>query len=145
MNKMLRFVFLPVFLTILMSGYVMAAIPGLKGTYKVTGAKYIVSSLPSCQGVAITVKITSQCGRLLKGSIAVGTTTIPVQGRIYTDNTVVYLTGTQLTTGSTVYLMGGYQASPKAIKVLNNTFKFYSPTSFPYADSVFDDFKLAKQ
>lgn len=144
MNKMIRFAFLPIFFTLLLTGYATAAIPNLTGTYKVTGAKYIVSTLPSCQGVTITVKITSQCGRLLKGSIAIGTTTVPVQGRLYADNTYVFLTGTQPASNAVAYLMGSYQASPKAIKVLNDSFTFFS-TTFPYPDSVFDDFNLVKQ
>lgn len=143
MTKFIRFAFLPLFLTLLLSSQVWAAIPNLTGTYQVVGAKYITSTLPSCTGTTITVKITSQCGRLLKGSVAIGTTTVNVQGRVYSDNTTIYLTGAQAT-GSMAFLMGSYQPAPVGIKVLNDTFTFFSPT-FPYADTVFDDFVLLKK
>lgn len=144
MNKFIRFVFLPVFFTAFLSGSVWAAVPNLTGTYQVVGAKYITSTLPSCTGITITVKINSQCGRLLKGSVAIGTTTINVQGRIYNDNLTVSLTGSQPASGSMVFLMGSYQAAPAGIKVVNDTFTFFSPT-FPYSDAVFDDFVLLKK
>lgn len=142
MTKFIRFAFLPVFLTFLLSSQVWAAIPNVTGTYKVTGAKYIAPSLASCQGVAITVKITSQCGRLFKGTVSVGSVTMPMAGKVNVDNSI-YLQGGSFTSMNTVMLYGLYQASPAAIKV-NGDFQTISVPSVLPPEAIMDDFTLAK-
>lgn len=143
MTKFIRFAFLPVFFTFLLSSQVWAAIPNVTGTYKVIGAKYITSSLASCQGVTITVRIASQCGRLFKGTVTVGTVTIPLAGKVNDDNSI-FLQGGSFTSLNTVMLYGMYQASPAAIKV-SGDFQTISVPSVLSPEAIMDDFTLTKQ
>jgi hypothetical protein len=142
MNKYVRLFFFSA-LFFVFSNVGLAAIPTVTGTYEVTNAKYIAPTLASCASVTITVKITRQCGRLLKGSITVAGVTIPVVGKLQADNKTILFQGAKDTASSYQYIIlhGEYQASPKSIKVGAIGSVAISSDSLP-DDTEFDDFVL---
>lgn len=142
MNKIIRFVFLPIFLSAFLSGHAWAI--NLTGTYKAAAVKYVSTTLPACQSVAVTLVITNQCGKLLKGSIKVGSTTVPVVGNFYdaAGNGTINLSGFQQATGTYVFFFGQYlSTNPGKINV--SSLDLTAP-SFP-SDALFDNFILNKQ
>lgn len=94
-----------------------AAVPIVTGTYKVTSAKYLTPALATCAAVAITVKITTQCGRLLKGTITIAGTTIPVTGNLSANNTILLNGNITIPNYQYIVFAGQYRASPKSILV----------------------------
>lgn len=144
MKKFIRFVFLPIFLTAFLSSSVWAAITNITGIYKAASAKYVVPTLPACQSAPITLTISTQCGRALRGAFTIGTTTILVIGNISTDNTFVYLYGGNPYTGiSYLSLYGEYLPATKTIRVLNEQIYLYGSA---FSNGVeFADFDLLKQ
>jgi hypothetical protein len=140
MNKFIHLVLLPTFFTFFLIGSATAAIPNVTGTYKGT-AKYLTPTSTSCPaGVTITVKITSMCGRLVKGTGTIGSVTTPIVGRLDKGNAFLSMSGTS-TTGGFFMFSGSYNGS-KIISV--DSFNAFNTPGTPPAGAIFDYFTLSK-
>lgn len=68
MNKLVA-IFLGIILYV--SSSLAWAAPNIIGTYSYASARYIAPSLNSCAFAGVTLKITLQCGNLIKGTVTV--------------------------------------------------------------------------
>lgn len=100
------------------------AAPNIIGTYSNAAARYIAPSLNSCATTGVTIKITLQCGNLIKGTVTVKGVTIPVTGKFFSNNKFIQLDGNTTNISGYQYIVIGaeYQATTKTLKIQDEGF-----------------------